>query len=103
MHVEHIEPAGGDQLDNLCLSCPSCNLSKGKVTTSNDPETGEIVSLFNPRTQLWSEHFEWIEDGARILGKTPIGRATIERLKMNIERVITSRQVWIKAGAHPPK
>jgi hypothetical protein len=27
MHVEHIDPASGDILDNLCLSCANCNLS----------------------------------------------------------------------------
>jgi hypothetical protein len=51
MHIEHIDPAGGDDPENLCLSCSSCNLSKAKVTTSQDDETGEIVPLFNPRTQ----------------------------------------------------
>lgn len=102
MHVEHIDPAGGDHPDNLCLSCPSCNLSKAKTTTATDPVTGTIVSLFNPRQHRWTDHFEWGENGAIIIGKTPIRRATIERLKMNLERVVTARRIWIKAGEHPP-
>lgn len=72
------------------------------MITSIDPGSGENVSLFNPRTQDWSDHFEWVDDGVQVLGKTPTGRATIERMKMNIERVVTSRQIWVKAGAHPP-
>ena len=102
MHVEHIDPAGGDALENLCLSCPSCNLSKAKATTASDPQTGKIVALFNPRLQQWNDHFEWREGGAIVAGKTPIGRAPIERLKMNLERIVTARRIWIKAGEHPP-
>jgi hypothetical protein len=67
MHVEHIIPDGGDILDNLCLSCATCNLSKAKATAAPDPVTGQTISLFNPRTQIWSEHFRWIEDGIRIV------------------------------------
>ena len=31
MHVEHTHPAGPDVLESLCLSCPSCNLSKAQA------------------------------------------------------------------------
>ena len=48
MHVDHIDPGGGDTLDNLCLACAACNLSKGIATTADDPETREFVKLFNP-------------------------------------------------------
>jgi hypothetical protein len=102
MHVEHIDPQGGDLPDNLALSCSNCNLSKAKATSVADPDTGQIVPLFNPRTQTWAEHFAWTEGGRRIDGKTATGRATLERLGMNRERVIISRDVWIRAGAHPP-
>jgi hypothetical protein len=103
MHVEHIEPTVGDTLDNLCLACPSCNLSKGSTTTAIDGKTGQFVGLFNPRLQKWDEHFEWIEDGLQVRGITPIGRATVERLKMNQPRIIRARQNWIVAGTHPPE
>lgn len=102
MHVEHINPVGGDHLDNLCLACASCNLSKAKATFAVDPETNQTIALFNPRQQGWNDHFEWIENGTHIVGKTPTGRATVHRLKMNIERIVTARRIWIKAGEHPP-
>lgn len=102
MHVEHIEPSGGDTLENLCLSCANCNLSKGKVITASDPKTAEAVPLFNPRLQVWSAHFEWIDNGLRVRGLTEIGRATVERLKMNQERVIIARRRWIAGSFHPP-
>jgi hypothetical protein len=103
MHVEHINPRGSDGLENLCLSCASCNLSKATVTSASDPDTGDTVSLFNPRTQIWSMHFEWIENGTLLCGLTTIGRATILRLHMNQKRIVIARKMWVKAGEHPPK
>jgi hypothetical protein len=106
MEVDHITPevAGGQTtLDNLCLACISCNGFKLDYQTGLDPETGGEVSLFNPRTQLWADHFAWSEDGTRVLGRTAIGRATVERLRMNRERLVKARQLWVQAGWHPPK
>ncbi len=102
MHVEHINPAGDNDLDNLCLACPTCNQSKSQATSAPDPETNEIVPLFNPRTQVWSEHFEWIQDGTMLRGLTPVGRATIVRLRMNMLRIVNAGKVWVRAGEHPP-
>jgi hypothetical protein len=102
MHIEHIEPNGGNALDNLCLSCSSCNLSKATAITARDPITKEITLLFNPRKQIWSDHFEWAESGLILRGKTPVARATIERLKMNQERLVRAHGNWIEAGNHPP-
>jgi len=84
------------------LSCSSCNQSKAQATSAPDPQTGSIVLLFNPRTQKWHEHFVWIAGGRRLMGLTPIGRATIERLKINQDRLLIARSLWIKAGYHPP-
>jgi hypothetical protein len=39
MHVEHIHPDGRKTLENRCLSCPSCNLSKARATAAPDPAT----------------------------------------------------------------
>ncbi len=101
MHVEHINPAGGDNPNNLCLACPNCNLSKATAVTAADPNTGEEVPLFNPRTQIWDEHFEWGDNHAMIRGITLIGRATATRFKMNRPRIVLARQRWVQAGLHP--
>jgi 5-methylcytosine-specific restriction endonuclease McrA len=103
MHIEHIVPGSGDNLDGLCLACPSCNLSKAKATSAIDPETGDETPLFNPRKQEWNEHFEWIENGTVVQGLTTVGRATVNRLKMNQLRIVEARKVWVLAGVHPPK
>lgn len=68
-----------------------------------DPETGTTVPLFNPRTQIWREHFIWDERGTLILGLTPIGRATIQALSMNDELRVSARRLWVQAGYHPPQ
>jgi 5-methylcytosine-specific restriction endonuclease McrA len=41
MHVEHINPKGGNALDNLCLSCSSCNLSKARAISAPDHSPGK--------------------------------------------------------------
>lgn len=54
MVVDHIIPlaAGGtSDIGNLCLACYRCNEFKGARQDAPDPLTGEMVALFNPRTQ----------------------------------------------------
>ncbi len=60
LEIEHIVPrarGGSDEESNLWLSCSLCNRYKGAQTESRDPETNEIVRLFNPRTDDWHQHF----------------------------------------------
>ncbi|MCE7983757.1 MAG: HNH endonuclease [Caldilinea sp. CFX5] len=103
---DHILPTakgGKTELDNLCLACRPCNECKGDSTQGIDPLSGDIVSLFNPRVQYWYEHFEWSLDGTRIIGLTPVGRATIITLRMNNHTITSARQRWVSAGWHPPE
>lgn len=83
-HVEHIIPrqhGGTDVADNLSYSCSRCNWSKGPNLSGIDSDTGQIVTLFDPRRQSWTDHFAW--SGATIVGLTPTGRATVQVLQMN--------------------
>ncbi len=105
MEVEHIVPEtlGGATIeDNLWLACSLCNRFKGARIAALDPITGDMVSLFNPRTLSWQEHFAWEGKGALIVGRTPTGRATIVTLRMNRVSLVRAREMWIKAGWHPP-
>ena len=82
--IEHIIPRkhrGTDDLENLAWTCVRCNLSKSSNLSGIDSETGRTVVLFNPRTQIWSEHFAYSD--AEIIGLTPTGRATVAVLNMN--------------------
>ena len=92
LHVEHILPrkhGGSDDLDNLALACIDCNLHKGSNVAGFDPETGQLAELFHPRRQLWQEHFE--HRGAMIVGKTSVGRVTIEVMQLNAEERLQLR------------
>jgi hypothetical protein len=83
-HVEHIragQHGGSDDPSNLALSCQHCNLHKGPNLTGIDPETNQVVALFNPRQVVRTEHFTL--EGTLIVGLTPTGRATVQVLAMN--------------------
>ncbi len=102
-HIDHIIPvvAGGTTIENnLALACVSCSLRKAARQMVEDPETGEKVSIFNPRQQVWKEHFCW--DGVRLVGLTATGRATIHTLNMNRAIVLAIRAEEELLGRHPP-
>jgi len=103
MQVDHIDPDGTDVLDNLCLACWNCNNHKRKAIHVRDTVSGESVRLYNPRTQRWADHFGWIEGATLVHGLTPIGRATITRLKMNRPVLVVARRRWAIGGYHPPE
>ena len=92
--IDHIiaEKHGGETVEeNLALSCAVCNKYKGSDIASIDNETGAIVPLFNPRMDVWSEHFR-IENGI-FIGLTPNARATIRLLQINNAARIEERQI----------
>lgn len=110
--IDHIQPrslGGSDQLDNLALACRRCNQRRYNFTVGSDQTTNSITPIFNPRTQQWSDHFIWSKDTINIIGTTPTGRATCQRLDLNDERypgdrnIRETRQIWHQAGWHPPK
>ena len=84
LQVEHVIPkkhCGGDGPENLATACIDCNLHKGPNVAGFDPETGALTELFHPRRQQWAEHFEW--RGVLIVGRTAIGRVTVQVLNLN--------------------
>jgi hypothetical protein len=102
-HIDHVVPraAGGPTTAaNLALACVSCSLRKWAKQTATDPDSGEEVPLFNPRTQAWAEHFRW--EGARVVPLTPTGRATVAALTMNRPLIVAIRQEEAARGRHPP-
>lgn len=105
MELDHLIPQalGGPTTEaNLWLSCSACNAFKGHRISALDPESGLAVRLFNPREQSWEEHFQWVESGARIVGRTAVGRATTKALHLNRSLLVMARRSWIAAGWHPP-
>ena len=104
--IDHIIPeslAGKTEVENLCLACWDCNLAKQNRISAIDPETDEYVPLFHPNQQEWSEHFQWEANGLIVIGKTAVGRATVESLRLNRAILLRARERWIKVGWHPPE
>ena len=102
-HIDHVTPraAGGPTASaNLALACVSCSLRKWAKQTAPDPDTGECAALFNPRLQVWSEHFRW--QGAVVVPLTPTGRATVAALAMNRPLAVAIRIEEAERGRHPP-
>ncbi|NEQ96240.1 MAG: HNH endonuclease [Cyanothece sp. SIO2G6] len=103
--IEHILPKskGGTNIaENLAFSCQGCNGHKHTATQAIDPINGDRTSLFNPRIHQWPEHFAWDQNCSVVLGKTAIGRATVERLRLNRPGVVNLRRVLRQLDRHPP-
>lgn len=97
--IDHIiaeQHRGQTDETNLALACVRCNLYKGPNLSGLDPMNGELTRLFNPRLDSWADHFGW--DGARLVGRTPVGRTTIEVLQMNHEEAIEDRISLLQRG-----
>lgn len=86
--------------ENLALACVTCSLKKAARTQATDSETGETVSIFNPRAQLWDDHFSWTIDW-HVQGLTPCGRGTADGLGMNRPTVISIRTLLAGLGRFP--
>lgn len=100
--VDHLiarKHGGQTVAGNLALACLPCNRRKGSDLTAIDPVSNEIVLLFNPRVQSWADHFAL--EGARVVGLTPTGRATVSLLALNAPIRLVERQALIAQGLYP--
>lgn len=103
--IEHIilrSQGGKTTLENLALSCQGCNNHKYNKIEGRDPVSGDIVPLYNPRQQQWSDHFGWNDNFTLIIGLTPTGRTTVEALQLNREGVVNLRRILYAMAEHPP-
>ena len=76
-------------------------LYQGPLGCGKGPSTGsawylqtqKIVLLFNPREDVWQDHF--VLQGGEIVGLTPTGRATVRLLNMNAPHRVELREEWL--------
>ncbi len=102
LHVDHIiarKHGGQTTPANLALACADCNWAKGSDIAALDPDGGEVIALFNPRTDIWGEHFIFGE--GKITGLTPKGRATAQLLNFNTPQRIRERNDLAALGVIP--
>jgi len=104
--VDHVLPTargGTDDFNNLCFCCFWCNTYKHARTQVLDVRTGHVVPLFNPRMDSWHDHFRWSPTYTRVVGRTAIGRVTIQALRLNRPSLVRARKIWVRYGLHPPE
>jgi hypothetical protein len=102
LQIEHIvarKHGGDDALENLAIAGADYNLRKSRDLAGIDQVTHELTRLFNPRTDVWSEHFEW--NGIRVAGRTAIGRTTVQVLSLNLPSRLRIRRALLKRGLFP--
>ncbi len=103
--VEHVIPkqhGGSSTMSNLADSCLHCNRHKGPNVAGIERagNSRRLVLLFHPRRHKWTRHFRW--DGSVLVGRTPIGRVTVQVLAMNAPLRIALREELIAEGLFPP-
>lgn len=69
-------------------------MHKGTNLYSLDPDTNQPVRPFDPRKDLWEDHFK--RDGAHILGVTDVGRTTAWLLQLNSDLNLLQRQAILE-------
>ena len=97
--IDHViaEKHGGlTEANNLALSCSLCNKQTGSDLTSIDPETNQIVRLFNPREDRWRDHFRLSE--GRIVPLSATGRVTERLLRLNNAARIKERNALLRTN-----
>jgi hypothetical protein len=103
--LDHVIPenlGGPTTLENLALACPCYNGHKWKHIDGVDPVTGTTCRLFNPRADVWADHFAWSASEVGVLeGKTIVGRGTIARLQINDQDLVTTRELLGRLGLFP--
>jgi hypothetical protein len=98
-HIISEKHQGLTTAHNLAWCCLHCNSFKGPNIAGRDEATNHTVRLFNPRTDDWRDHFAW--HGAVLLGRTPIGRATVAVLRINLSYRVALRESLIEEGVYP--
>lgn len=84
------------------MACYHCNRRKSNRISAIDELLNKETPLFNPRTQLWREHFIWSENKLLIIGLTDTGRVTVTALAFNRDKVINIRATDLAIKRHPP-
>jgi len=99
-HIIAVKHRGVTEIQNLAWTCFLCNRAKGSDIASVDESSGQVVRLFNPRLDSWSDHFELLIDG-NLEAKSGIARATLSLLKLNRPELLAIRRLLGKTNRKP--
>jgi hypothetical protein len=95
-HIISQKHGGKTDNENLALSCTLCNKHQGSDLSSVDPDSGDIVPLFHPRRDRWTDHFQL--NGAQFVALSAVGRATIRLLQLNHPYRMEERELLLAAA-----
>ncbi len=98
-HIVSVKHSGTTDSDNLAYACVFCNRQKGSDIGSILQQTDEFTRFFNPRKDLWADHFRL--DGDLIKPLTEIGEVTVRILGFNRSNRILERRTLITVGRYP--
>jgi hypothetical protein len=94
---------GHNHIDNFAWACEFCNEHKGQKVAYYAGRRS--ARLFDPRQDLWPEHFVFVHRYLFIRGLTDIGRATVDVLGLNdarLEGPLGPRHDAVLVDAYPP-
>jgi HNH endonuclease len=101
-HIEHIigvQHGGPSSSNNLAYCCSVCNWKKGANIATILSFGGDLIPLFNPRTQHWFEHFQ-VNNG-ELIALSFSAEATIKLLELNLPMKIEERYEIMLSGFYP--
>ena len=98
-HIISLKHGGRTTAENLAYACAFCNRNKGSDIGSIIWQTGEFVRFFNPRGDLWAEHF-YLE-GAMIRPNSDVGEVTVRILGFNSQERVLERATLINLNDYP--
>lgn len=100
-HIDHVialKHGGKNDIINLAWACADCNQNKGTDLATFIESDDDLIPLFNPRKQVWTEHFR-IET-CEIIPLTKIGKATVKLLQLNNPDILIFRQLLFQTGRY---
>jgi hypothetical protein len=95
-HITARHHKGRTVASNFADSCIYCNGYKCTNIDRLDPLTGKITPLFHPRRHKWTHHFRY--EGGVLVGRTAIGRVTVEVLRINVPHLVALRELLMEDG-----
>lgn len=97
-HIISRKHNGRSVESNLAYACVICNRCKGADVATIYERSNEAIRLFNPRRDMWEEHFKL--DGPVIRPLTLVAEATIRVLRMNEPERMEERRILQKLNRY---
>lgn len=95
-HIIALKHHGLTIAENLAFACFHDNNFKGDNIAGLDPLDSSLTRLFNPRTDRWSEHFQFRR--GEIIPLSAIGRTTLYVVNLNAPVRVMARRLLMATG-----